>query len=391
MRHKESESSFIKYFVYLCVTSWLKIKEEKVKKVMFLVILSLLLLASFVLAENLGTLEEVLVPEMIQVSGDELYVLEGATIYVYSLKDLKLLCKFGQKGEGPGELKIMASFPNNFTVYPDYVFVQGFDKVIFFTKQGKLIREQRFNMITKILPLKEKFVIKTFPFEDKNGKTYWAIKLCDSDLKEIKELYRQEFPIQFQKAAHAIPMIADALNFQVYDEKIFIEESPKGFLIEVFDPTGKKLYQIDKKSEKIKVPEEYKKIVENHLKEDFLHKKVNFFVPLHIMEAGWDEFKKWTALIYPDYLPPIRDIFIDNHKIYVQTFKRQDNKQEYIIMDLKGNMIKKVYLPVVQPSTFASEMVGLGLKFCAIDKDRFVYLVENQEEEEWNVHVVDIK
>lgn len=361
------------------------------KKILFLVILSLLLLASFVWAENLGTLEGVLVPEMIQVTGDELYVLEGATIYVYSLKDLTLLRKFGQKGEGPGELKIMTAFQNSFTVYPDYVFVQGFDKVIFFTKQGKLIREQRFNMITKILPLKEKFVIKTFPFEDKNGKTYWAIKLCDSEIKEIKELYRQEFPIQFQKAAHVIPMIADALNFRVYDDKIFVEESPKGFLIEVFDSTGKKLYQIDKKSEKIKVPEEYKKIVENHLKEDFLHKKVNLFVPFHIMEAGWDEFKKWADLIYPDYLPPIRDIFIDNHKIYVQTFQRQDNKQEYIIMGLKGNTIKKGYLPVVQPSTFASEMAGLGLKFYAIDKDRFVYLVENQEEEEWNIHVVDIK
>jgi len=362
-----------------------------VKKILFLVILSLLLLASFVLAENLGTLEGVLVPEMIQVSGDELYVLEGATIYVYSLKDVTLLRKFGQKGEGPGELKIMAAFQNSFTVYPDYVFVQGFDKVIFFTKQGKLMREQRFNMITKILPLKGKFVIKTFPFEEKNGKTYWAIKLFDSEMKEIKELYRQEFPIQFQKAENAIPMIPDALNFWVYDDKIFIEESPEGFLIKVFDSNGQKLYQIEKKYEKMKVPGEYKEIVENHLKEDFLHKKVNLFVPFHIMESGWDEFKKWAILIYPDYLPPMRDIFIDNNKIYIQTFKRQDNKQEYIIMDLKGNMIKKVYLPVVQSPTFASDMVGLGLKFYAIDKDRFVYLVENQEKEEWDVHVVDIK
>ncbi len=356
---------------------------------MLLVVLSLSMV-SFALAENLGTLKEVLVPEMIQVSGDELYVLEGATIYVYSLKDLKLLRKFGQKGEGPGELKIMAAFQNSFTVYPDYVFVQGFDKVIFFSKQGKLIREQRFNMITKILPLKEKFVIKTFPFEEKNGKTYWAIKLCDSEIKEIKELYRQEFPIQFQKAENAIPMTPEALNFWVYDDKIFIEESPKGFLIEVFDYEGKKLYQIEKKHEKMKVPEEYKKIVENHLKQDFLHKKVNLFVPFHIMESGWEGFKKWATLIYPEYLPPVRDIFVDNNKIYVQTFKRQGDKQEYIILDLKGKTLKTIHLPVVKSSSFAAEMSGLGLKFCAIDKDRFVYLVEN-EEEEWEVHKETIK
>ncbi|UCH94513.1 MAG: hypothetical protein JSV88_30185 [Candidatus Aminicenantes bacterium] len=360
------------------------------KKIMFMVILSLLM-TSLVSAAHPRTLKEVLVPEMIQVSGDELYVLEGATIYVYSIKDLTLLRKFGQKGEGPGELKVMAAFQNSFTVYPGYVFVQGFDKVIFFTKQGKLIREQRFNRITKILPLKEKFVIKTFPYEDGSGKTYWAIKLCDSQMKEIKELYKQEFPVQFQKAANAIPMIPDALNFRVYDDKIFIEESPGGFLIEVFDPEGKKLYQIEKKHEKMKVPVEYKKMVENHLKEDFLHKKVNLFVPFHIMEAGWEEFKKWANLIYPGFIPPIKDILVDNHKIYIQTFKRRDNKQEYIIMDLKGSNLKKVYLPVVHPATFASEMVGLGLKFYAINKDRFVYLVENQEEEEWEVHVLDIE
>jgi hypothetical protein len=368
-----------------------KKKEGKVKKIKLLVILSLLFLASFVLAANLGTLEEVLVPEMIQVSGDELYVLEGATIYVYSLKDLKLLRKFGQKGEGPGELKTMAAFPNNFTVYHDYVFVQGFDKVIFFSKQGNVIKEQRFSHKLKVLPVKEKFVVNTFPFKGQDGKTYGAIKLFDSKMNEIKELYRQEFPVQIHKAANEIPMIADALTFRVYDDKIFIEESPKGFLIEVFDYEGKKLYQIEKKYQKSPVTEEYKTLAFNHLKEDFLHKKVNLFVPFHINEGGWNEFKKWAILIYPDFLPPIRDLFIDNNKIYIQTFKRQANKQEFILMDIKGKTLKTLHLPVVKNSTFAAEMSGLGLKFCAIDKDRFVYLVENEEEEEWEVHMETIK
>lgn len=360
------------------------------KKVMFLVILSLLMV-SFVLAANLGTLEEVLVPEMIRVSGNELYVLEGAAIYVYSLKDLTLLRKFGKKGEGPGELKIMAAFPNNFTVYPDYVFVQGFDKVIFFSKQGNVIRERRFSLKLKILPVKEKFVVNTFPFKGRDGKTYGAIKLFDSKMNEIKELYRQEFQVQIHRAENEIPVIPDAINFLVYDDKIFIEESPGGFLIEVFDAGGKKLYQIEKKYEKTPVTEKYKTLAFNHLREDFLQKKVNLFVPFHIMEGGWNEFKKWAILIYPDFLPPIRDLFINNNKIYIQTFKRQANKQEFIIMDIKGKTLKTLHLPVVKNSTFAAEMSGLGLKFCAINKDRFIYLGENQEEEEWEVHVVDIK
>ena len=64
------------------------------KKIMIIFILSLLFMVSIKLAERLETLEEVLVPEMIRVSGDELYILEGASIHVYSLKDLILLPKF---------------------------------------------------------------------------------------------------------------------------------------------------------------------------------------------------------------------------------------------------------------------------------------------------------
>ena len=54
------------------------------------------------------------------------------------------------------------------------------------------MREQRFSLNLKILPVKEIFVVNTFPFKGKNGKTYWAIKLINHDMKEIKELYRQE-------------------------------------------------------------------------------------------------------------------------------------------------------------------------------------------------------
>ena len=113
-------------------------------------------------------------------------------------------------------------------------------------------------------------------------------------------------------------MIPDALNFQVYEDKIFIEKSSEGFLIEVFDPNGKKLYQIEKKYQKSPVTGDYKTLAFNHLKEDFLHKKANLFVPFHINEAGWQGFKKWATLIYPDFLPPIRGFNIDQNKIYVQ-------------------------------------------------------------------------
>jgi hypothetical protein len=100
----------------------------------------------------------VLEPESIRVSGNELYVVEGAAIFVYSLKDLSLIRKFGKKGEGPGELKVFPFWPNSITVWPGYIFAEGLDKFIFFSKEGKLIKEhKKIKRFLKVLGLGLRF------------------------------------------------------------------------------------------------------------------------------------------------------------------------------------------------------------------------------------------
>jgi len=355
-----------------------------------ILLIFLLLFIYMVMGTNRGILNEVLEPESIQVYGNELYVVEGAAIFVYSLDDLSLIRKFGKKGEGPGELKVLPFWPNSITVWPDYIFAEGLDKFIFFSKEGKLIKEhKKIKRFMKVLPVWKNFVVKTFPFQGKDQKYYNAIKVLNTEMEEIKELYRQK--VLMLEAEGNITMIPESLNFCVYDNKIFVEESPKGFFIEIFDCEGKKLYQIDKKYKKIKVTSKYKNLVMDNLKESFKQKKVGVFVPLHIVEGGWENFKKWAKFIYPDYIPSIRDIVVDNEKIYVQTFNREDNKEEYVILDLKGNTVKKVYLPRIKNSAvFVYQVLGLSLRFYAINNNRFIYLNENEDDEEWEVHVIAI-
>ena len=357
---------------------------------MILIIITLLL-SLLLQADNLGNLTGVLQPESIQVDGDELYVVEKARIFVYSLKNLQLLRKFGREGDGPGELKVFPFWPNSITILPDSIFAEGLYKFIYFSKEGQLIKEQKKSQrLFKLLPVGKNIVARTFPFEGDDKKQYMAIKVLNPQLKEIKELYRE--PVHMLNTEGLITMIPDSANFCVYDEKIFIEESPGGFVIEVFDSEGKKLYDIKKNDEKTRVTEDYKKTAMEYLKESFLRKKVTVFVPINVVESGWDAFRKWAKLVYPDYLPPIQDIVVDSGKIYAQTYKRQGDKEEFVIMDLKGNILDKVYLPRMKNhAVYDYQMLGIGVRFYAISNNRFIYLNENEDTEEWEVHMTAIK
>jgi hypothetical protein len=82
----------------------------KMKK--WLILLLIVMVGSLAFAGKLGILTEVLTPEMIEVSDNEIYVVEGSSIFMYSLKDLSFIRKFGQSGEGPGELKANPSITN---------------------------------------------------------------------------------------------------------------------------------------------------------------------------------------------------------------------------------------------------------------------------------------
>lgn len=56
--------------------------------------------------ERLGTLPEVLKPQMIRVFQNHLYVVEGHKIFHYSLPDLNFLGPIGKEGEDPGEFQL---------------------------------------------------------------------------------------------------------------------------------------------------------------------------------------------------------------------------------------------------------------------------------------------
>jgi len=341
-----------------------------------LIFLSMVMVGSLTFAGKLGVLTEVLEPEMIEVSDNEIYVVEGSSIFMYSLKDLSFIRKFGKNGEGPGELKTTPSITNLLFTSGDSMLFVGMDKAIQFAKTGQVIKEFKIPTITIYLyPMGKNYVGIRFKAINQQ-KPNIVVVLFNQEMEEIKELYTQEM----SGGQNLVNLTSDALNVSVYKDKIYIDQSSKGFVIAVLDANGSQLYRIEKEYKKIKFTEEHKEMALNRIKQEKA-----------IRTIGWDNLKNILKIIHDDYFPPIRDLAVTDERIYVKTYQKQGDKDEFIIMDLKGNILKKAYLPAVKEPGLFNEMIGRTAKFYKIYQNKFYYLQENEEEEEWEVHVEPIQ
>lgn len=328
--------------------------------------------------KQLTVLTEVLQPDQFMVAGDRFYIMEGVSIFIYSLKDLKLIKKFGKKGEGPGEILHTPFISNAFTALADNkILVDGINKIIIFSGDGTMIKEiRKKGRVANVIPVGDGFVTTRIKTTDEDKKVYIGAVLVDAEMNVTKDLYAQPMPQQ----GNNIQMIPDTLHVTVYEDKIFIEESANDFIIEVFDNKGNSLYKIQKEIPPLKVTEKDKEALLQEFKDDRL-------VQFQMKNAGgWEEFKKLLVFHYPDTYPPIRDMLVRNGKIYIRTYITQNDKEKYHIFDLKGKELKTVFLPKPMLASLITRLVSRIVRFFDIYKDTFYYLVENEDEEEWELH-----
>ncbi len=354
------------------------------KKIIILITI-MLIMFGLIFSDRVGTLSEVMKPDNISVFQDDLYVIEGATIYIYSLKDLQLQKKIGKRGEGPGELKAIPAYPNRVTGYPEYILVESPDKIVFYSREGNLIKEKRKpSQTTQIIPIGKNYVVKRLGPGEDNRTAYSNIYIYNSNMKKVKRLYSQKWVQQGgTPPAIKLDMVVDFINIRVYENKLFIDESPGGFLVEVFDQEGNKLYNIKKPVKLIKVTKEHRKQLIEDLKEDpWVKPQIKLF-------GGWNEAKKLFTMNFHDYFPAIQNIEISDNHLFIQTSRIKNDKDEYLIMGLKGENLKKVLIPRMTKTSFMSKIMGVKLN--VIHNNKLYYLKENEDEEEWELHVEKIE
>jgi hypothetical protein len=66
------------------------------------------------------------------------------------------------------------------------------------------------------------------------------------------------------------------------------------------------------------------------------------------------------------------------------TYTKKDGKNEFLILNLKGKYLKKFYLPI-------KDMDVQFYPTYTVRDSKFYQLVENQESEEWELHITEIR
>lgn len=324
------------------------------------IILSCFLAAS-VLAGKIAPLPEVMKPGAIKVDGNELFVTEGSTVSVYCLESFKLKHSFGKRGEGPGEFKYGPSI----SIFKDYIHADSMSKFSRFTREGRLMGEVKKKGRGSLYPVRDNFVFQASGFDFKNRRVNIDVQILDKRLGKIKDIYKGQlenvdFHLSSDTGKEDKVMTPHFFGVEAADGKIYIADSKKGFYLEVYDHTGKKLETIDIKMKDIRVGDDFKK---NAMDE---RKKSKF----------WERMKNNNFIFYRNF-PKIKSFSAGEDRIYVQTHLEKNGKNEFVVLNPKGQILKKIFLP-------AKDTVYTFLG------NAFYYLKENENEEEWELFKVNV-
>jgi hypothetical protein len=161
------------------------------------------------------------------------------------------------------------------------------------------------------------------------------VRLLDPEFRTIKNLY--EGPFVWQQGS-ATDVRTDTLSSQGL---VFIADT-LGFRITVFDDKGNLIQTIDKSRDVEKVSD--------------------------------------RALLH--------QYGVSDGKIYATTYKKTDNKTEMLILDLKGRILRRLYLPL------ASIRPGRGVLrydlFC-VDQEKLYELIEDRETGKWALVITNLE
>lgn len=334
----------------------------------WLICLLLVIVSGTLWGEKLAPLPGIHRPFHLTIDDQQFYITEGATVSIFSRKDFILKKKFGRAGQGPGEFSIPPGSMAGLTVHPqaDSIVINSPGKVSFFTKNGEFIKEIKSPSGLgggKYKPIGNQFVGRQYLGGGNQGRKL-TINIYDQKLTKIKELYRQSF---FQRGRMEFPIATPV--FYVSDNKIITPGPQDKFAINIWDAHGKQLAAINREYKRLKVTEEYKE--ETH----------EFFRTNPQTRRSYEMIKK--QLTFAEEFPAIGIYFVDNQKVYIRTYLKEDEKYEFFIYDFEGKFLKRLFLPMAYQN---------GGQPCPTEiRDNMLYqVIENIDEEKWELHAVKI-
>ena len=323
-------------------------------------------------------LKNVFDPGMIHVQEEELILVDGATVFVFSLPDVSPKLSFGKKGQGPGEMTSTPYIYNSAIPFLEAYFVDSQEKVLYFLKDGTYVREKKKPIgVSSIVPVGKNFVGSKLSVFD--GKTqYQTVVLYDTHFKIIKELARDISPAQSAKATTELPL--DALNFTVYRDNIYVERSREGFLINVYNSDGELIRQIRNERKRKSIGGKEKKELLENFKND-----------PSIKAFGFENVLRETKLIYPDYLPAITGLVIADDRLYVKTSQKYVVPAEFMVLDLEGDELGRFQISGLTETPYVAHLNNVNVKYYTISQGKIYYLIFGDEDTRLKVQPIDLE
>ena len=303
--------------------------------------------------------------------------IDGNHFFIYELKSCNIwmcnrlsnekynLKKIGNgKGEGPFEFKWI----NHVKSFKGFIFVNSGDKISYFYRDGSPKEEKKTPYdASTYLPVGNNFVCKKY-YSTVKQRTI-SIKALNSNLEVKKNLMETQFQNYYNSTNNKqnFVVIRDFFEYKVEKERIYVGNTQKGFHFSVFDADGNKQYEINRHYEKCLITSKHK---QEEL--DELLRMVG--------KARYNRALKKYNLLYPEYFPAYSNFSVSDGKIYILTYPKINGKQEMLVLNGKGDLIKKVKeVPTGQYSE----------PFC-VYRGKYYYLNDNAETEKWEIHEIEI-
>jgi hypothetical protein len=324
------------------------------------------ILTEWTLGTDIFSLPELVNPNSIDIQDQRVVIADGTTISIYSLKDNRIITKFGRKGEGPGEFILPVSGPTvglNVAVHKEMIIVTSLRKLSYFSRSGSFLKDIKMSeglFSGGFKPIGDRFIGHGFRSENKIN--HLTVNLYDPDLKKIHEILRIKATYQPGKG---LDLFSTSFLYETSQNQIYII-GDKDFNIDVFDEVGKRLYTIRQKYKKEKITEIHKAHVYDFYKTDPMFKD------------RFDRIKK--ILVFTKFFPAVRDFQVTDDRMYVFSYQKKNGKNECRILDLKGGFIAKKFIKIhdKNPLLFFPYKIQDGKLF---------QLVANDDMEIWELHI----
>ncbi len=331
-------------------------------------------------SKKLGELPAGTSPDSVDFSASEIFVLDRGTISVYSLPDLAFRRSFCGPGTGNDKLWSRHNWDQTVRLVPGKIIAEDNNKLIFFAPDGRFLGgKTKPENSTWFVPFGKGYAAKSMVVEGTPPLQYIRIALYDAELNEVKELYRQKWFQQQNPPGFSTEFPGDLLHFAVAGDKIFIEESPRGWAIEVFDVQGQKILDVNKPFSPLPVTSADRE------RDAALVRGEKRVAAMMAMSGSWEKLQKIWSFVFSDFKPALRELQAYGNDVLVRTFEEKNGQAKFLILDPRGNIRKELFLPVGTDAETEARVCGTA--FFKIVDGRYYFLLRHPERDVWEIHV----